>query len=250
MKLSILATGSSGNCYILSSDTGKLILDCGLPWPQIQRGLNFNLSDVLGCLVTHFHSDHQRSVRDVLRNGIDVWTSAETLDHMPPMKSNDYRLPYICDPGVQFHIGNFKVLPFQTEHDAEGSIGFLIQYSPTKEKLLYLTDSYYCRYRFNAMNYIMIECNYIKETLDANIEAGLIDPAMKPRLLQSHFSLENVKGFLKANDLSQCRKIILIHLSAANSHAGMMVREIRELTGIETVVADPGLEVELEQYPY
>jgi pentose-5-phosphate-3-epimerase len=73
---------------------------------------------------------------------------------------------------------------------------------------------------------------------------------MKPRLLQSHFSLENVKGFLKANDLSHCSKIILIHLSAANSHAERMVREIRELTGIETVVADPGLELELNQYPY
>jgi len=96
----------------------------------------------------------------------------------------------------------------------------------------------------------MIECNYIKETLDANIEAGLINEAAKPRLLQSHFSLENVKKFLKANDLSQCRKIILLHLSDANSHAERMTREVEQLTGIETVVAELGLELELELYPY
>lgn len=138
---------------------------------------------------------------------------------------------------------------FPTEHDVAG-LGYLIQYRPTGEKLLFLTDSYYCKYRFRGLNYILIECNYIKETLDANIEAGLIDEEMKPRLLQSHFSLEHVKQFLKANDLSQCRKIILLHLSDYNSDAARMVQEIQELTGINTVVAEPGLEVELELYPY
>jgi len=250
MKLKVLGSSSKGNCYILSTPTGSLLLDCGLPWREIQKGLNFDLSDVLGCLVTHFHLDHLKSVRDVLRNGIDVWTSAETLNNLPPMKAGDYRLTYICAPKVQFKVCDFTVLPFSTEHDAEGSIGFIIQYKPTGEKLLYLTDSYYCKYRFKGLNYIMIECNYIKETLDWNIENGYVNEAMKPRLLQSHFSLENVKKFLQANDLSQCRKIVLLHLSYSNSDASRMVREINELTGIETLIADAGLELELEQYPY
>jgi phosphoribosyl 1,2-cyclic phosphodiesterase len=247
LKLSVLASGSSGNCYILSTDTGKLILDCGLPWSQIQRGLNFDLSSVVGALVTHEHKDHCRAVKEATLAGIDCFMSMGTLQHMDSIKN--YRLKPVIS-GMQFDVNDFNIMPFDTQHDSAQPLGFLIQYRQTGEKLLYLTDSYYCRYRFNAMNYIMIECNYIKETLDANIEAGLIDPAMKPRLLQSHFSLENVKGFLKANDLSKCSKIILIHLSAANSHAERMVREIRELTGIDTVVADPGLELKLEQYPY
>ena len=141
-------------------------------------------------------------------------------------------------------------MPFPTEHDCPGSLGYLIQEKGTGFKILFLTDSYYCKYKFKNLNYIMIECNYIKETLDANIEAGLINEAMKPRLLQSHFSLENVKKFLKANDLSQCRKIILLHLSDTNSHAERMTREVEQLTGIETVVAEPGIELELELYPY
>jgi phosphoribosyl 1,2-cyclic phosphodiesterase len=187
-------------------------------------------------------------VKEIMNAGIDVHMSTGTAKALG-LYGQHYRL-CLMSGGIKTNINDFAVMPFSTEHDCAEPLGFFIQYKPTGEKLLYLTDSYYCRYRFNALNYIMIECNYIKETLDANIEAGLIDPAMKPRLLQSHFSLENVKGFLKANDLSQCRKIILIHLSAANSHAGMMVREIRELTGIETVVTEPGLELELEQYPY
>lgn len=247
MKLRVLSSGSSGNCYILSSNTGRLILDCGLPWPQIQRGLDYDLSDVIGCLVSHEHKDHCKGVKEASLAGIDCYMSMGTAQQMESVKN--YRLKPVIS-GMQFDVGNFSVIPFDTQHDSEQPLGFLVQYQPTGEKLLYLTDSYYCKYRFNRLNYILIECNYIKETLDANIEAGLIDPAMKPRLLQSHFSLENVKGFLKANNLSQCRKIILIHLSAANSHAERMVREIQELTGIETVVADSGLVVELEMYPY
>lgn len=73
---------------------------------------------------------------------------------------------------------------------------------------------------------------------------------MKPRLLQSHFSLENVKEFLKANDLSQCRNIVLLHLSERNSSAPRMIKEIEELTGIKTSVADAGVEINLELFPY
>ena len=116
--------------------------------------------------------------------------------------------------------------------------------------MLFATDTYYIRYKFRNLNAIMVECNYCKDILDRNIEAGLIDEAMKRRLMESHMSLDHCKDFLKANDLSQCRKIVLLHLSYSNSDATRMIREITELTGIETVVADAGLELELEQYPY
>lgn len=250
MKLKILASGSKGNCYVLESPTGSLLIECGLPWWEIQKGLDFDLSDVLGCLISHSHLDHCKAVRDVLRNGIDVWVTEETMRDMPEQKDNYYRLPYLCSPIKHLGIKDFSIVPFETEHDAEGSVGFLIQYRPTGEKLLYLTDSYYCKYRFNGLHYILIECNYTKETLDKNVEAGLIDEALKRRLLESHFSLEHVKDFLRANDLSQCRKIVLLHLSDYNSDAARMKNEIEALTGIDTVVAEPGLEVELELYPY
>lgn len=161
----------------------------------------------------------------------------------------NYRLmPVVA--GLQFDVADFAILPFDVQHDAEQPLGYLIQYRPTGFKTLFITDSYYCKYKFRGVHLLMIECNYIKETLDQNIADGRIPEAMKPRLLQSHFSLENVKKFLRANDLSQCRKIVLLHLSDANSHAKRMVSEIEQLTGIETVVAEKGLELELELYPY
>jgi len=62
-------------------------------------------------------------------------------------------------------------------------------------------------------------------------EAGLVPPALKKRILKSHFSLENVKEFLKANDLSRVQEIWLLHLSDGNSDAERFKREIQELTG-------------------
>ena len=95
----------------------------------------------------------------------------------------------------QFTIGTFVVLPFETEHDAEEPLGYLIYSTATEEKLLFATDTYYVRYRFLGLTHIMVECNYITDILYSNIETGRVPAALKDRLLQSHFSLENVKGF-------------------------------------------------------
>lgn len=249
MKIKVLASGSKGNSYILKASTGSLLLEAGIPFKDIQKGLDFNLSDILGALVTHEHKDHSKSILEVMKAGIDIYLSEGTIEALN-LPINTYYRAIPAHLGAQINFGDFTVLSFETEHDAKDPRGFLIQYKPTKEKLLFLTDSFYCKYKFKDLNYIMIECNYIKETLDRNIELGYINEAMKPRLLRSHFNLENVKEFLKANDLSQCNEIILLHLSDSNSAANRMIKEIYELTGIKPKIAEAGLEVELEMYPY
>jgi len=83
----------------------------------------------------------------------------------------------------------------------------------------------------------MVECNYSMDILNENIRTGKIPAVMKKRLLQSHFSLDNVKGFLKANDLSQVKEIWLLHLSDSNSNTERFKREIQELTGKPVYVA-------------
>lgn len=246
MKLKVLGSSSKGNSYILESPTGGLLLEVGIPWREIQQGLGYDLSRVVGALVTHEHKDHSKAVDDVMKAGIDVYMSGGTMDLWPV---HNHRMNLVRG-GKQFKIAGFNIMPFDTEHDANEPLGFLIQYKPTREKLLFLTDSYYCKYKFKGLNYIMIECNFIKETLDENIENGYINEASKPRLLKSHFSLENVKEFLKANDLSQCQEIVLLHLSSRNSDAKRMVKEIEEVTGIKPKVAIKGLEVELNKEPY
>lgn len=245
MKLQILGSSSKGNCYLLHGSKSILMLECGVHIKEIKKALNFNLTNVCGCLCTHEHKDHSKSARDMLSNGIDFYASKGTIDGI---KVQGHRVN-IVKAEKQFKIDEFLILPFETKHDAIEPSGFLIQDTNTKEKLLFATDTFYIKYKFKGLNYIMVECNYIKEILDENIELGLIPQSLQIRLLKSHFSLDNVKEFLKANDLSKARKIILLHLSDGNSDAERMKSEVEELTGIETVIAEKGT-VELELFPF
>ena len=246
MRLRVLGSSSKGNCYILETDTGSLILDCGVRFPDIQKALGFDLSRVVGCLVTHVHQDHSKAVRDLLRAGIDVYGPTNLITQAKDGTGHRLFTAYVLK---KFEIGEFVILPFDAQHDVP-CVGYLIVYKPTGEKLVYLTDSYYSKYKFTGVHYYLLECNYITDILKANIEAGAIPESLKNRLIESHFSLDNVKGFLRANDLSEVCKIVLIHLSDGNSDAARMVREITELTGKDTVAAEAGMEIELEQYPF
>ena len=151
---------------------------------------------------------------------------------------------------VYIHATIFIILPFDTKHDAAEPLGFLIQYKPTGEKLIYATDTYYIKYKFNKLNYLLLECNYNKEIAKENAKNGVINKTRYSRLLESHFSLENVIKFLKSNDLSYAKNIVLCHLSDTNSNQDIMQNKVYEATKIKTTIARPGLNLELKLYPF
>lgn len=239
MELKVLGSSSSGNCYLLSSKTQTLILECGIPYKSILKGLDYDLESIAGCLVTHEHKDHSKAIQDLIKHGINVYTSKGTAE---ACGVSGYRVKKI-ESEHAYSLGEFFITPFEVEHDAAEPLGFYI-YHPEMGNLLFLTDSYYCQYNFKGLDHIMIECNYSKEILQQNIEDGL-NPAMARRLLKSHFSLDNVKSFLKVTDLSQVKDITLIHLSDGNSNAVKFREEVERLTGKPVYIAENGLELEL-----
>ncbi|HEX2866524.1 MAG TPA: MBL fold metallo-hydrolase [Ignavibacteriales bacterium] len=231
IDVKVLGSSSSGNCYILTAEKEVLLLECGIHAKKIMHGLNFNVSNVAGCLITHEHKDHSLSARDLTRSGIDIYASQGTLQAI----GLDGHRSHVIKAKEHFELGGFTILPFETQHDAAEPLGFLV-YHPAFGKLLFATDTYYIQYKFQELKYIMVECNYSTEIADGNVAAGILNPALRRRLQRSHFSLENVKRFLQANDLSQVEKIMLMHLSSGNSDAVRFKNEIEKLTGIPTVV--------------
>ncbi|WP_088227808.1 MBL fold metallo-hydrolase [Desulfosporosinus sp. FKB] len=249
MILKVIGSSSKGNCYILETQTGSLLLDAGVPFKEIQKALDFDLYNVHGCLITHEHKDHSKAVKDVMWAGITTVMSNGTAKALNAYEHRFYRAQVVKN-GMQFNIEDFAIMAFDVQHDAAEPLGYLIQYRPTGEKLLFATDTFYIRYRFNGLNYIMVECNYCRDILEENIVAGRIPESLKNRLLESHFSLDNVKSFLQANDLMQVRTIVLIHLSDGNADAARMVREIRDLTMKDVEVAEPRKVIELKMCPF
>ncbi len=167
-----------------------------------------------------------------MRAGIDCYMSRGTAE---ALGISGHRLN-IIKAKQQFKIGTWTMLPFETQHDAQEPLGFLLA-NQAGDKLLYMSDSFYCRYRFHGLTHIMVECNYAADILKRDVEAGAVPKELKSRILKSHFSLENVKRFLQANDLSKVQEIWLLHLSDNNSDCERFKREVMELTGKPTYIA-------------
>ncbi|MBK1994955.1 MBL fold metallo-hydrolase [Listeria ivanovii subsp. londoniensis] len=227
MNIKTIASGSKGNAYVISSGRSRLLIECGINFDKIRKALNFDLSTVEGCLISHEHGDHSAGVKKMLRtSNIKIYASEGTLS---ALNVPDNRQFILKEKQAQ-NVGDWTVLPFRTEHDAEEPLGFMIQQK--NERLLFITDSYYVRYKFKNINYLMIECNYSADILEENVINKVVHPVQKKRVLQSHFSLENVKDFLKANDLSQLREIHLLHISDKNGDKERFKKEIQAITGI------------------
>jgi len=232
MEIKVLASGSSGNAYRISDGTTSLLLDAGIPLKAIQVGCGFKVSQIKGCFVTHNHQDHSKAAKGLMKLGVDIYTSKGTIDACGLIGHRAHPLKEL----QEITVGTFKVLPFDVQHDAPEPLGFLFTSEETKEKLLYFTDTYYLKYKFNGLTHIMGEANYSKIVLEKNIRNGSLPVELAKRLYKSHMSIESFLEVLKANDLSKVRQIYLMHLSDGNSDAEDFKRQVRELTGAEVYV--------------
>lgn len=248
MELLVLGTGSSGNAYLLQAGGSALLLEAGLPIRQIVRSIP-DWRRVRGCLITHEHGDHAKSAEAIMQMGVKTYMSAGTAEAIH--KSGCLTEFNTVQMLSAFTVGEFTVLAFEAQHDAAEPCGYLIRYEPTGETALYATDTYYLRQTFPGVHYWIVECNYVDELMDAQQEDGKLSPALRSRLKKSHMSLRRLLDALRANDLSKTRAIVLVHLSSERSDERAMVRAVKEVTGIDEVVAaTAGISIPLELNPF
>jgi phosphoribosyl 1,2-cyclic phosphodiesterase len=250
MRLKIVNSNSKGNAYILENDREALLIECGVRFDLIKRALRFNLMKVVGCIVTHSHGDHCKSVKEVTGAGINVYategTCQELLDNWEPM-------PHRLRPrhmSIPFSLGGFRILPFTTIHDTKEPCGYLIRHEECGT-VLFLTDTVYSPFVFRGLNNVIVEANYCERILAQKQEAGSTIDFVRDRVIQSHMSLQNCKDLLQANDLSQVNNIVLIHLSDSHSDETRFKSEVEELTGKTVWIADKDMVIEnFNQTPF
>ena len=249
MQLKILGTGSSGNCYILENENEALIIELGLSFSKIKQALNFDLSKVIGVLVTHEHGDHAgaggKGIKDALSNGIKVYSSAGTFRAFDIKHHN----ANIIQAKKSFQIGNFKILPFDVHHDVNEPLGFLIDHEETG-RVLFVTDTTYIDHTFSNLNNIIIEANYCEEIIRERLGDTWQNKSLKDRIIQSHMSLDTCRKTLLANDLSQVQKIVLIHLSDSNSDENKFKEVITDATGKIVQIANNNQTIEFNKNPF
>lgn len=261
MNLRCLGSGSSGNCYLLSSETETLILDCGLPIREIKKGLDWDISKVVGVLCSHVHTDHSKAVKDFENMGIHVFSH------------KDMEIDFEGEHEERKHIryGSFDINAFaltdkngkfmHTNNDGSECpcYGFLIEHEEMG-KLLYATDTCYVKWIFKELNHIIIGCDYqmkflmekYKNVENERLKKHLITKAQREHILKGHMELETVKDFIKANNSNALRTVILCHLSQDSANPEECLSEVQNVAGegVKCVCAAAGETVELSLYPF
>lgn len=167
-----LYSGSSGNCLLVTTESTKILIDCGTSMKKIVTGLSdidINISDINAILVTHEHSDHIQSLGNTSNKyNIPVYTNIETLEAMPKQKekiaTDNQKLFEI---GKEFKIGDLAIKPFAIPHDAANPCGFNIYNN--KSKLTIATDLGHMDDKLIAnlkeSSFVLLESNYDPEIL-------------------------------------------------------------------------------------
>lgn len=250
MKLTVLASGSAGNGYILEGTSSALIIECGVSPERMIRATDFPISKVAGCLVSHEHGDHAAYVRRYLEMGIPVFMSKGTAK---ALKDKDERLPVWAiiplEPMCAMRIGEWVVKPFDVRHDAAEPLGFIIEH-PEIGKLLFVTDTKYVPYSFESerLDHILVEANYSDEILDANTLEGSIDGKRAARVRDTHMSLKAACKLVRANETANLKTVVLVHLSSQNSDAKEFARVmLDEVLFADVYMAKEGLTIELNK---
>lgn len=222
-----LASSSKGNAYLVSDGDATILLECGLTMRELKHRMGFSLSSVSACFVTHEHKDHSKAAKQLLKAGIPVYMSYGTAE----AHDDDMDAATLISAGDVVTIGAMTIRAFETYHNTAEPLGFLICDTRTWESLLFAVDTVNLNYIVPGLDYIAIECNYAQDIMDRR---DALPAKVKLRIQRSHMEVDTALRYLHKLDLSQCRTIWLLHLSAACSNEYRFLTTFRrEFPGID-----------------
>lgn len=229
-----LSSGSHGNCYILECDNEQLLIELGISWKDVLRGLNFDLSRIVCCLVSHRHGDHLNvsAITNAIKCGLSVFSNADVNSIYPQVK--------VLKKGVKMRVGGFKVQAIPLVHSVE-CYGYIIEHEECG-KIIFCTDTNQIPYRFKGVQHYLVEAN---NEFDEMIE-NLCDNIQSRSHNNDHMELSDTIEFLKENYSSNLQSVTLIHLSQTNIDADKAVQRVKDELGFANVkFAQGGQEIEL-----
>lgn len=238
MRLKIGGSSSDGNCYALTDSEGHtLLVEAGIPYGDIARLLDWQITGVVGCITTHRHKDHSQSVEKLKSIGITCFT------------------PWDGSEKDKAFMGKFLIRSFALE-DSEGNpthtngdgtycpiYGYKI-YHPEMGTLIYLTDCKFCQYTFKShnVNHFLLGVNYQEEYLP-------YDEGKKAHVVSGHMSEKTAIALIKASQTNSLQNIILGHLSEGSCNPDTLLERVSKVAtaGVQTHIAVKGMELDLKR---
>ena len=244
MRVCIFASGSGGNCLLVSDGNTNILIDAGISARRVENALamaGLAADDIGGVFVTHEHSDHVKGLPQLVKkHGTPIFVprtvAARMLGAMPALEESVSIIPV----GESFPFGNIVISAFHTMHDTDESVGYVIEGDGS---FGIATDTGCINEEITSalagVGTVVIESNHDVQML----RDGPYPVYLKKRMLSDngHLSNDDCARFARRLAESGTRQIILGHLSRENN---------RPAIALETVgAALEGLPVSLYSAP-
>lgn len=242
MNLGIISisSSSSGNSYIVKSDSTTLILDVGIAGKKIKNVISecgIAPETVAGILLTHEHSDHVKSIRLIAKtySSAEVIASHGTMTNCKNIEHVSDEQKHTLSANEEIMIGDIKVRAFKLSHDASEPIGYSFIKNNTQITVVtdtgIITDEIF--EELKKADVLVLEANH-----EVNIlKCGDYPYYLKRRILGEEGHLSNVTAgetlcrMLDTREKKTVPKIMLGHLSSENNtpmQAELTIKNILE----------------------
>ena len=234
-KIKTISSSSSANGYILESGGQALVLELGCKMMDYTWEVGDAFNTIIGCCFSHAHSDHlnKSTAKEFIRRGIPVFCGEKVYEEL--LKEGSIKGIKPLPMAQKTFIGGFTIQPFEVAHNVP-NYGFLIV-TPTKERIVFVTDAMGCPYNFKDIDCIMVECNHDDDTLIDNF----VNAEQSRSHPENHMGLEDCIDFCQRNTSISTKQIILIHLSHQNINEGFALKSVQDaLPLVKVAVAHSG----------
>ena len=218
MRVAVLGSGSSGNATLVRGGNTRILVDAGFSARDLVRRLELlgvEPEEVVAIVVTHDHGDHTRGMGVFARkHGTAIWMTERTRDACRKLLrgTEDVRL---YRPGRAFTVGDVRVEPFLTVHDAADPVGVALVDECTGLRMGVATDlgrpTAQIRHALGRCDLLILEANHDEVLLHTSDYPW----SVKRRIASSHGHLSNQAAARFAVELLHPRLagVILAHLS-------------------------------------
>lgn len=235
MEISVIASGSNGNCCLVEDKGTSVLVDAGKSGREISKRMDFLgkcIEDVKAILITHKHSDHTQSAGVLSRrHGIPVYMTEETSRNCVLGPSDGK----IFDIKKEFKIGNLTIKPIKTSHNVN-SCGFMFN-----KKFGLMTDTG-CVTKEMEDAIKKIRCILIESNHDIDMVInGSYPHFLKNWILSDKGHLSNIAASTLIQEKGRnLKQVILGHLSGNNNTPELAMKSFSALVKkkIDAIVAD------------
>ncbi|MFH0821911.1 MAG: MBL fold metallo-hydrolase [Pseudomonadota bacterium] len=230
MRITALASGSSGNSFLIQAEGSSLLVDCGLSGRQILERVEKageDPSTIKGILVSHGHLDHIKGVGVVSRKlKIPVYMNAGTRRVSERTVGKAHSME-IFETGRIFHLGGFTIHPFSVPHDCADPVGFRIKNGWATVGLA--TDlgssTGLVANVLTGVHALVLESNHDPRMLMDGPYPWELKQRVKGRL--GHLSNEAGAQLLRQVCSDQLRYVVLAHVSETNNTPDLALASAR-----------------------